>query len=261
MATVTQIVDVLRREAQCDTSEYDEAIVSLWVGEAILEHNAALSFDGSDLPVKEEQLVRMLAQIKICNARAAREANQASVRSSQGFGSDRDTPYYKNADMVARLRARYTTMCSAMGIAGATSGAGTIVVSRLSVVDGSTGVRAPYVMDVIPLSASKLTELAVAITSCKIEWTENTDETFDEYLVFGRENSAVLDPANIQPTHGIPKIADLATRLCTIYDPRLNAREFVGMTTGVPYHFVVVTRNKQGRYAYSNELVVTPNGT
>lgn len=258
MATVTQIVEVLRKEAQCETNEYDDAMLFQWVVEAILEHNAAYAEDGSDLPTKEEQLVRILAQIKVCNGRASREANQASLRSGQGYGADRDTPYYKNIDLASKLRVRYNAMCERMGIAGATEDIGNVVVGRLSVVDSSISARTPYAQDRVILKASVLTELSVTATSCKLEWTRNTDETFDEYIVFGRSNAAVLDAANIEPSHGIPKIHDSATRLLTVYDPRANAREFTGMTTGVPYRFVVVTKNRQGTYAYSSELIVTP---
>lgn len=259
MPTVAQNITTFFRETlQVLESEFEDESISQMVVEAILEHNAGYLSDGSDLPSKEFSLVKLLTHAKLCDARATAAATQMNVRNQSGYGTDRNTPYYMNMDLATKLRAQYAELCTRMGISGATDDATSVVVGRLSVIDSTIAARTPYLFDQTPIKSPVLVELSHTDTSAKIEWTVSKDDTMLEYIIFGRSNAVVLDAANIEPVHGIPKISDSASRLTTVYDPRSNAREFTGLTTGVPYHFVVVVKNAQGRYAYSNELIVTP---
>lgn len=255
--TLRKLRDALREETGATGTEFSDSVVERWASEAILEHNAGYAVDGSDLPAKEEPLVRLLMQIKLCDARAAKAANQNDIRNQSGYGTDRSTPYWKNIDMSAKLRSRYSTMMSNMGLIGATDGISTVVVGRLSVIESSFNARVPYTMDQTPLAAPVLTMLSLGPTSVQLQWTISKDETFHEYIVFGSLNT-ILSPVNVSSTTGVPKIADGATALLSYSDPHANAVELTGLTTGVPYHIVIVAKNNQKRFAYSNELTVTP---
>jgi hypothetical protein len=260
MATVAQnIVTNLRKGASVESAEFGDECFEQWTQEAISEHNAAYLVDGSDLPSKEFSLIQLLVWAKLCESRASIAATQMNVRGAAGYGTDRNTPYYMNTDLATKLRRQYSTLCVQMGIAGASDDVNTVVVGRLSVIDSTIGARTPYIMDQTPIVASRLTLISKSVTGCKIQWTPSKDDTVTEYYIFGRSNATILEPSNVEPTHGVVGINDSATKLLTIYDPRLNAREFTGMTTAVPYHFVVVTQNRQGRLSYSNELTVTPS--
>jgi len=255
--TIRKLRDALREETGATGTEFSDPVIERWAAEAILEHNAGYNVDGSDLPTKEEPLVRLLMQIKLCDARAAKAANQNDIRNQSGYGTDRSTPYWKNIDMSLKLRSKYSSMLSHMGLVGATDGVSTVVVGRLSVIEPAFNARVPYYFDQTPLAVPVLTQLSVALTSCQVQWTISKDETFLEYLLFGSLNT-ILAPTNTVSTTGIPKIADGATPLLSYSDPHANGVELTGMTTGLPYHLVLVTKNNQRRFAYSNELIVTP---
>lgn len=254
---IRKLRDALREENGATATEFSDPVVERWAAEAILEHNAGYDVDGSDLPAKEEPLVRLLMQIKLCEARAAKAASQNDIRNQSGYGTDRSTPYWKNIDLSSKLRSRYNAMLSHMGLTGATDGISTVVVGRLSVIEPAFNARVPYLFDQTPLVAPVLEQLALTATTVKVQWTVTKDETFLEYILFGSLNT-ILEPTNTSSATGIPKIADDANALLSYSDPHANAVELTGLTTSVPYHLLLVAKNNQRRFAYSNELTFTP---
>jgi len=106
MKTLTEIADKLTVRARVEDSEQIDVLAL--VQDAVEQHNS--SWSGTDtVPLSHSFPVLLLAWIGLCKQRASNYVNQSSTKTGSGvvFGTDRDTPYYKNMQMAKELQKQY----------------------------------------------------------------------------------------------------------------------------------------------------------
>ena len=182
-----ELRDALKSQASIQVSEVglDNTLLDSFIAAALSEHNP--SYTLATIPDIEEELVLLLAHIRVCIWRANDAARNGNLNSSgSGFGEDRTSPVSSNLKVADRLRLRYDQLCGRMGLPS-TAQQGTVSVSS-NLVDDATLNGA-----MVPLSEAKdppaplLLLRAVVADNTKViaSWAMPSEVfDFDAYLLF-----------------------------------------------------------------------------
>ena len=101
--------------------ENNNSILTNYLASAFRQHGTVDSL--AVLPTAQYDLVVILAWEKVCLFRANAFARASSQSAPQGFGQNKDTPYYKNTLMAKELRERYNRERIQLGLSSMDSGA------------------------------------------------------------------------------------------------------------------------------------------
>lgn len=198
----------------------------------------------------------LLAWIKICHYRASRLASANSQSGAAGFGTDRNTPYYKNIDLAKRLQEQYEMLVSRLGVTAITN-PGSIHVSELLIAnDRLGGAIVPLTKAVVPPITLYLVEADA--TTITIGWTMTTYKNFVQTHVASIEGAGPLyQQWNFASASGVPRINDLATILKPIIlDERVRSVRVENVNRALVNRFVVAVMGLDDQWGWSNELIV-----
>src|SRR5688572_26741086 len=114
MSILAGLVTKLREDAVIEPSEgIADAKIEQWIRESIRKHDSTL--DLTAIPDEEDEAVTLLAWIQLCYHRASKYSAEASTSGANGYGTDRNTPYYKLMDLAKHLQARYDRVVADSG--------------------------------------------------------------------------------------------------------------------------------------------------
>lgn len=263
--TLELLVEDLKLKSQVQTSDgfsNPEVFESL-VKSAGKKHNSSYVITGASctVPSLEHDAVVYLAWAELCVIRASMFAAAPSTN-AQGFGTNRDTPYYKLMDLSKELRVMYKEACEAIGLSSF-YGSGAITQSEVTVESIDLGAQAPLEMSATPPSPVITTTPSDRVNgdgTIVVNWTTKDFSNFEWFaVVFLQGASAIYQDWNWNSTTGIPRLNNSATVLGRInrMDIRSVKLENLTATTGTVNRFLVVLKTKSGKYAYSNEVAIT----
>lgn len=232
--------------------------------DALLEHtpdNALLDY--LRLATFEHELVLLLAWARVCDARASLSAPQASIKTPGGFGSDRDTPFYKNQKLAETLRARYQELKSRLAASSSSENpSGDITVGDLYRRDEFIDTDVP--LSTVPplpapiLSASSIvgqTAGGAELGSVVLDWPARALASFDGLVMFQSSAPGIYQSWRVDQNANVPQIAAAAEEIFRTTDSLRRGVKLSGLLAGT-YYFLLAQRDTSNRYAYSNEVTV-----
>jgi hypothetical protein len=255
MSDFSKLIYRLRKDASIQASEqFDDQKIAEWIRAAIVRHVPEQA-RGSTPSISDEndEAVIALAWESLSYARAAKFVNQTDARGANASGTDdRTSPYARNMNMARAQRQRYNDIVEQY----ATTSAGESIIQgklsiRSSVTDQYSGPQRPITLG---LQAENITA-----TSCDLLFSIGYSEMFaDAFLYFS--NDTIFEATAQSNDDGIPSIADDAELLGKIEDQFATLLRVTDLTPASTYTFLLVVKSRNGRYYYSNEIVVvTPN--
>lgn len=241
--------------------KFDNSTLDQWLRDAILEHDVSLGGDFSRLPQEHYRLVLILAQIQVCEARAIFFSKQPDTlrRGDHQFGSGNSVQAENNRKMAQHLRDRYNFLKAQLQDQGELD-TNQIQQSKLFRKDAITNlvtetpsslIESPFLVIGTPVDEGG------GAYSVILTWTTSVSRAFEEYFVYKSLNADIYEPWNHNQGSTIEFINDSAERLLAISNITINQVKVTGLTSGLTYYFLVVTKSTQGRHAYSNEVSVT----
>jgi hypothetical protein len=232
------------------------------LGDAIVAHNPNLVV--ATLPDKEITLVMLLARVKICHLRAQKMAGESNLSGTGGYGTDRNTPFYKLMALAKELKAEYIALAAQLGVdVPSDQPQGQVTVSSLLIESGGLGVRTPLRVNMPPCPVLTLTSADTSAGSILLTWVIPDFEDFRRYRValisfpIGEEDAhSVLDPANSFEESEIPGILQSATIMDLAL---LQSARAVGLSgldlSNKNYAIVLVVENTVGNISLSNQIL------
>lgn len=253
-------------EAQISTAEPVYTVLDDLLSNAYLEYAPAsgLDFTLLDESGKENELVIILAWIRVCDSRASSVAPQSSSRGTAGgFGSDRDTPFAKNTALAKILRERYANLRAALAIGSTDAESGDITMGELVRHDEYSNAQVPFrtAKNLAAPILSNRTPTAVSadatlLGTVVLSWTKLSSEYFDELILLGSNTAGIYQDWNQSSSGPIPFSASDSSIMFRSTDNQQTATRITYLTAGDVY-FVAAVRDTNGRYTFSNEIKVT----
>lgn len=231
------------------------------IADSVREHNNAYA-DISEVPDRELEAVLLLSLERVQLRRALEFATQSDLKGAQGYGVDRNTPYYKCIDSANSFRKQYEALVARLNL----STKGDVVVSTVTKLsptyDRLVPDAAAPLLPGITLALHDQSDDDATGDSYILEWTLEREAPYEffYYHLFRRVgDSAIIEPWTFDSTHGIPKISSDATKLVSIDNIAQRVARVTGLTkTGATKNrFVVVLESRNGNFKLSNELVQT----
>ncbi len=265
MAVKATLITRLRNQAQINQQEAvfnDTAVLNDVMDAALIEHDADLGIDTAGyaaLPVREEELVLLLAWIRVCYARASFAAPQPSLITPghMAFGSDRDTPLKKNLALAKALRERYDQLLSDLEgdeSDDAEGAAGDITVGEFYRTDEVLSTHVPL-LTAPQMPAPVIAQRAVGAGYAIIGWEKMSSSTFRELFLFQSSSAGIHEEWNNDGLGGIPFVKSTATQIYSTTDNIRKAAKITSLAAGT-YYFCAAVRDSSGNYVFSNELTV-----
>lgn len=265
MATTSldSLVSDLKFNSQVQTSELfaDPADYEKVVIRAGKKHNSSyvISSVTCTVPLEEHDAVVILAWAEFCVIRAGKFAIAPNA-TQQGFGTDRNGPYYKLMDLAKNLRAQYQETCQALSIA-TYAGSGAVAQSEVTVEDLSLGAQVPVEVSTPPPSPVLTSDAQVASDgTIIITWKCPTFKNFQKYVVLQIQGAAaILQPWNIGSASGISFTNDSVTNAGEFETQQATSAKLINLTKtiGTINRFVLAVVSRSGKISFSNEVVVT----
>jgi hypothetical protein len=265
MATIAELKTRLQKEAVIAPSEatlFSSDFLETIINEAIVAHNAA--YVVANLPAREIPLVMLLSRITVCNVRAQKWADDANVSGAGGYGADRNTPYYKNIDLAAKLRKEYELLAAQLGVSiASTEVQGQVTVSNLKVLDPVLNARVPLSKNIAPIPILVLGAVENAADgTITVTWTINDFEDFYRYrfalrsYVKGAAAVSVLDPTNCLEEATVPGISELASIVDATLLQKARSVKLTGLNTAANYYSIaLIVETKAEEVSISNEIL------
>lgn len=249
MSQLSVLVGKLREDGGLtDSEEFSDQKLEQWLNDAIRRHDPTANPAAID--DTEDEAVVLLAQIQLCYARAAKWANDPSVSGGAGYGTDRNTPYYKNMDMAARLQDRYARIV----LEGASDPTNQIVQGHLTVINPEIEAVVTGDLPIIPVVLSKI---GVDGTNISLKWQMEYVPDFADYFFYVDTATGIYQVEKIDTnSEGVPKLRDTADLVHKLDDQFLRAVEFIDAQPNTDYYFILVMKTRRGTYYYSNEVFV-----
>lgn len=255
MPSIADIRAQLKLDAQIQDSEgITHAMLDSYISDALKEHNAAYTID--TLPVKEVELVKILAWVRVCLTRASNAVNLSDLSGTQGYGQDRNTPYRKNIDMAASLKERYAELAPRLTQATIVP-EGVVVVSSVHLSAPEIDAPVPFNPPVLP-PLPVLTVTTPTATEAVLSWTVQSFSFFAEFIIvaLNHDTDSLLQEWNFNSVSTIPKIHDSAQILYRSYTPSLRSIKVTSLDRATKLRFAVVVRSQTNEYTVSNECVL-----
>lgn len=244
------------QSAYLSAAEIDTLIV-----DAVMEHSSVYT-SMPDVPQREIEAVLLLALERVQLRRSVAYATEKSLKGAEGFGTDRNTPYYKCIDSANMLRKQYEALVAKLGI----ESKGDVIVSTISkqsvkfdrlVPDDS----APSLPDVT-LAVHSSSEDDGTGTTYTLQWTMSKDHAylfFQYHLFHMTGSSAIFQPWNYESTKGVPHVNNDATKLLTVDNISNTVVKVSNITkTGSTVNrFLLGYESRNGYFNLSNELALT----
>jgi hypothetical protein len=261
--TLALMVADLKTKSQVQVSEgYADAFLESIVIGAGRKHNPnyAISSATCTVPDLEADLVVLLAWSDLCYVRASAFAASPGA-TQQGFGTNRDTPYYKLTNLADLLLKRYQEVCASLGLT-TFYGAGSPTMSEVTCESLDLGAQAPVEISITPTAPvlSAATSVVQPDGTIVLNWTCKDFNNFAAFAIVTMSGAeSILQMWNFASASGIPGIHDSAQVVTNISQSALRSVKLQGLqiNSGTVNRFVVVTITRSGKYAYSNEVVTT----
>jgi len=268
--TLADLVGDLKFNSQVQTSEgyADPADYERVIKGAGLKHNSSYVITSTEctVPDVERAVLGMLANSDFCLVRAAKVANSPTLTAPAGFGTDRNTPFYKLMALAKALLQQYEDACKALGLDnyyGSVQGSASTATSETVVISADHGGLIPTEISPVP-AAPKLECSPVNAVSPDgtiiLSWNFINHTNFSAYRIFHMTGDApIFQNWNFGSKVGTPKINDLAEVVGSIneIDCKSVMLTDLPIDVGTVNRFLVVIATKSARYAYSNELALT----
>lgn len=236
--------------------------------QAVLLHNSSYTVSPAlcTVPEQESLPIVLLAWADLCFIRAAKFASQPNVSGAAGFGTDRNTPYYKQMDLRKSLLDTYTRTCQSLGLAvyarvdGALKDSGPVCVDLATTEDSerimtplsdSSPLPTPYPSAPAAVSAGKVT-----LNFTMGDFPLHKFSSFVIAYLSGTED--ILDPARVTGSTGLPGV-NSAAQLFTITVSNQRSVVFTGLsnTTGLRHQFLVAALSTSGKASISHVVSFT----
>lgn len=263
--TLGAMVADLKVKSQVQTSENfaDPSFFESLIISAGKKHNSsyAISTTACSVPDLEAEAVTLLAWIDFCFIRASRFASSPGS-SQQGFSTNRDTPYYKLIDLAKQLKSMYAELCGSIGLVSF-YGAGSPVMSEVTCENLDLGAMTPIEISLnapTPALSTVPSDRVAADGTIVLNWMSKDFNNFAAFFVLQMTGAeSVLQPWNYASSSSIPGIHDSASLVGRVNRAEVRSVKLQGLTItpGTINRFVVVTATKSGKFAYSNEVVLT----
>jgi len=262
--TLSVLVTELKFNARVQSSEgfTDPGDFQKVVADAVRLHNSTYvaTTVSCTVPEVEKDVVGLLAWARLCMVRASRFATDSNA-SGQGWGTDRNTPFYKCLELHKILTAQYTEGCKALGLT-VFAGAGAIALSEVTCENLDMGAQTPIEMSLTPPVIRLYSTPTTAVNSngtLAVYWEQANYSNFAKtVLVHVTGSTSVYDAGNYASAV-LPRIIDTAAIVGTVTNPDIRALNLtdIAVTPGIINRFLVASVSKSGKYTYSNEIVLT----
>lgn len=259
--TPTEALAHVKLRASIQSSErITDAVISDMIQEAVNEHSSAYATI-ADVPTREIEAVTLLAMERVQLLRAVGFSKESDLKGASGYGTDRNTPYYKCVDSAAAFRDKYNRLVAKLGVSsGGEIVVGTVVKRSMlndRFMESGDVPTLPSVTLALHASSDDVSTGTTFVLEWKLDrevWTE-----FFEYRLFHLTgDDAIFQAWNYESTKGVPYLNNSSSQLLTIDNPTYKAAKVTGMTksSGTKNRFVVVLVSRTGDYKLSNELVL-----
>ena len=234
--------------------KHDDEVVDDALDEALRWHNPAYSF--SELPIKEEYAVLLLAWRGMCLIKASQNADFVYIGTSEG-SLDKSQRVRNWGQMAEYLRQEYDGVCIDLGI-GHGGDEATIFTGTLLKTGKFTDAHVPDSLQPPPVAVTLSDPSSVTTTTAVLSWTEAKIRDFYSYTIYRHTVTGLKDMTTLTTSGSKYKgVIDAATKVDTIYYKHLNTLKVTGLTTGTKYFFVIVVEDRNARIAVSNEVNAT----
>ncbi len=258
MATVADLIIKLKAKSRLQTSEgIEDDDLEVDFADSLIQHNRLYSF--ASLPVNEEELVLILAWIRLCFRRASKSVMSPASSGTAGFIQNDDSPYKKNIDLANQLQKRYNALVASLPLE---SSAGGIVVTTVGILDSrSDRVLPPTATPTPPpvlleLAAGESTSVG---TTYILNWYTDKFDGYYELVLFHTTGSdALLQTWNFNSDTGVPRILNGASKSSSFTDQDLRSVKVTDINKAVTNRFILVQIGRGSKYTYSNELALSP---
>ena len=259
MAVLATLVASLKEVANVTANDViSDTLAGTFLTQALAQHNPMYSI--TSLPAREEEVVQILAWIKVCLKRASNVVSQQTAHGPAGFGQDRETPYRKNMDMVAQLQRQYQAVCGRLGLSNDGTG---VTTSFLTTLDDRTDAITPLSLEptVGPLVLT-VTQSTTNLSIFDFSWNFPAFDNFDSVQLFMVERTlletddALYQEWNYESDTGIPRLLNGATLLVTISRADQKSVRVTELDFLLRHRFLAVLKTRSGHYAYSEETYV-----
>lgn len=235
-----------------------EILLDVLLSDAVRLHNPNYSFATgiSNVPSREEIPIRTLAHAQVQNARASVFSTQANAPSSVagGFGTDRNTPYYKCVDLRDRLIAQYKEQCASLGIP---TGSGGMIEGELLSFERMIKAQVPSPFNRIP-SPSIGGQANIENGEWIIEWDFPPFPDFYQFVLFyDTGDVAIHDPTNQDSNTGYPQIRDDLEPAVAINNGDQRKVKLTGLVSDNKHRVLLVMVARNAKMSYSNEYTLT----
>jgi hypothetical protein len=263
MASIADLVSRLKKEAFIQAAESPfvtdaDALLKTIIEEALTEHNSFYTI--ASLPAREVCLVMLLARIGVCTVRAQKLAADGNVSGTGGYGTDRNTPYYKTMALITSLRQQYMMKCTSLGIfVNDDKPMGTVHVSHLKVRDSRTDIILPSRTNVAPVPVLFTANLTA--TEIVFGWNIPEVEDFAGFFLcfvvspIGQTPIPVHMPWNLKPGAEVPFLNDDAI---IVPLPDMRTARYCKLlnvdTAAYRYNTILAVRTLAGNYTLSNTV-------
>lgn len=249
MSTIATLVTRLQDEAGIESSEdFSPDRLTRIVSDAILKH--APQYQNDSLPDEQDEAVVVQAWISVCFIRAGKLANQPDTTGGTAAGANRDSPYYRNMDMVTRLTARYNRIVESLKSPDAS---GDIQQGSLVVKNRRTQAFEGPIRPAFRISLEKGT---VTATSIILRWNSPERADFADFYIFTSPEPELHAEWSAEKVSTVPNINPAATFLIKIGSPNQKSIKLEDLDPGTEYYFLVVMKTLRAHHYYSNELRV-----
>lgn len=222
--------------------------------EAVPRHNPAYSItaESSTVPAQESRAVVLLSWHDLQRVRAAMFATQPSTSAPGGFGTDRNTPFYKCMELAKQLIEDYKEACALLGLA---EHAFSPRATNTIVADALTGVLKPNAVSpkAQPVALHTI-NYAVDGSTIELLWDSPSAQAhLLANVLFHATGSTPI--ADISAEGLYPGIrAGLNPVWQSAAQDRTGVRIELPSTVGETHRFLMVSVSRGYRHSHSNEL-------
>lgn len=269
MATIAALREKLRKQAkinQLRNEKLGNEEIDAYLRDAIYEHAPSLNGSFESLPESNDQLVILLAWIQVCYTRASMYTSETDVKGpGDHFSHEAKSPVDKNLKLAAALSERYMLLRAKLVDDGEVS-----EVEGISDVTESTLYRRSDITDTSTHTIDPIADAAVLTNATPVAdgdnpgtyyailtWTRSRVPDFYEYIAFKSLNEGIYEPWNYNEASSLKGINDGAGSIFNSTDRDDVGLKVIGLQPATTYYFLLVTADRNRRFAYSNEVTVT----
>jgi hypothetical protein len=260
--TLANLVDRLKKRVRANAEEAfsDPADYKEWLIDASARHNPSyvLSDAACTVPDVEAIVLVTLAWAGVMRIRASKLAMSPSQTNPAGFGTDRNSPYYRCIHFAEQLEADYKRQCSDLRLQDY-AGGGSPVLSELSTEDTSLSASVPFAA--APTMPKPILTLPTSVSgdgTIIVRWTLAKSVNFDRVrLFYVMGSNSIYEEWNTDGSL-FPTISDSAEEvdLGTKYRTAVKLTA-IPVTQGLIHRFILAAVGRSGEFTLSDEVVVT----